>query len=130
MTDLIQNHWTRICSTKDIPRLGARVIRQTEGPNVAVFRTATDGFFALADRCPHRGGPLSQGIVYGERVACPLHNTTVELGTGCDVAPDKGEVRTYPVKVEAGVVFIDLAAEGRQGHQRVEFPSSPSPLTP
>jgi nitrite reductase (NADH) small subunit len=103
-----ENHWMRICAIEEIPPLGARVVRQAEGPNIAVFRTATDRFFALTDRCPHRGGPLSQGIVYGERVACPLHNTNVELGSGCAVAPDKGEVRTYAVKVENGTVYIDL----------------------
>jgi nitrite reductase (NADH) small subunit len=102
------DHWTRICSTNDIPRLGARVVRQAEGPNIALFRTATDTFFALADRCPHRGGPLSQGIVYGDRVACPLHNTSVELGSGCAVAPDKGQVQSYGVKVDGGEVYVAL----------------------
>jgi nitrite reductase (NADH) small subunit len=102
------DHWTRICSTNDIPRLGARIVRQAEGPNIAVFRTAADAFFALADRCPHRGGPLSQGIVYGDRVACPLHNTSVELGSGCAVAPDKGQVQSYGVKVEGDEVYVAL----------------------
>jgi nitrite reductase (NADH) small subunit len=94
----------------DIPRLGARVLKRDTGPNIAIFRTAADGFFALADRCPHRGGPLSQGIVFGERVACPLHNTCVELNTGCAVAPDKGQVQRFEVKIEAGVVYVDLGA--------------------
>jgi nitrite reductase (NADH) small subunit len=101
-------HWTRICTVDEIPRLGARVVRRGEPPNIAVFRTAEDTFFALADRCPHRGGPLSQGIVYGERVACPLHNTNVELRSGCAVAPDKGQVQSYGVKVEGGEVYVDL----------------------
>ena len=101
-------NWTRVCNVDDIPKLGARVVRRTEGPNIAVFRTAADGFFALVDRCPHRGGPLSQGIVYGERVACPLHNTSVELPTGCAVAPDKGDVQRFAVKVEAGSVYVEL----------------------
>ena len=101
-------NWTRICAADDIPRLGARVIPQQPGPNIAVFRTSTDTYFALADSCPHRGGPLSQGIVYGERVACPLHNQSVELASGCMVAPDKGEVRRYPVKVESGAIYVDL----------------------
>jgi nitrite reductase (NADH) small subunit len=107
--DTAPGKWTRICAIDDIPRLGARVVRQGgDGPNIAVFRTAADTFFALADRCPHRGGPLSQGIVYGDRVACPLHNTSVELGTGCAVAPDKGEVQRFGVKVEGGAVFVEL----------------------
>jgi nitrite reductase [NAD(P)H] small subunit len=100
--------WTAICPLDDIPLLGARVVRRGVAPNIAVFRSASDQLFALADRCPHRGGPLSQGIVYGERVACPLHNTSVDLGTGCAVAPDKGEVQRFAVKVVAGIVYVDL----------------------
>jgi nitrite reductase (NADH) small subunit len=95
---------------EEIPRLGARVVRRGEYPNLAVFRTDTDKVYALADRCPHRGGPLSQGIVFGDRVACPLHNTCVDLDTGCAVAPDKGQVRSYAVKVEAGEVYVQLDA--------------------
>lgn len=107
----IASRWVRACNADDIPRLGARVLRRATGPNIAIFRTAADGFFALADRCPHRGGPLSQGIVFGERVACPLHNTCVELHTGCAVAPDKGQVQRFDVKIEAGVVYVDLELE-------------------
>ena len=103
--------WMRVCPMDDIPRLGARVIKRSSGPNIAVFRTATDRFFALADSCPHRGGPLSQGIVFGERVACPLHNTCVELDSGCAVAPDKGQVRSYAVNVDSGTVYLKLEVE-------------------
>jgi nitrite reductase (NADH) small subunit len=101
-------HWLRVCALDDIPRLGARVMRRVGAPNVAIFRTADDQLFALADRCPHRGGPLSQGIVFGQRVACPLHNTCIDLDTGCAVAPDKGEVERYSVKTDAGVVYVCL----------------------
>ena len=104
-TDL---RWTRVCAVEEIPRLGARVIRRGDRPSVAVFRTDADLLFALADRCPHRGGPLSQGIVYGERVACPLHSTSVELATGNAVAPDKGCVTTFAVEVRDGIVYVDL----------------------
>jgi nitrite reductase (NADH) small subunit len=82
----------------DIPRLGARVVRTGLG-NVAVFRTAQDEVFALEDRCPHKGGPLSQGIVFGQRVSCPLHGWTVELADGCALAPDRGCARRFPVEV-------------------------------
>jgi nitrite reductase (NADH) small subunit len=82
----------------DIPRLGARVIRTGFG-EVAVFRTAEDEVFALEDRCPHKGGPLSQGIVFGRRVSCPLHGWTVELADGCAVAPDRGCAKRFPVEV-------------------------------
>jgi len=101
-------HWKRVCGADDIPRLGARVVRREIAPDIAIFRTAEDRFFALADRCPHRGGPLSQGIVFGERVACPLHNTCVELDGGCAVAPDSGEVQTFGVKVRDGHVYLDF----------------------
>jgi nitrite reductase (NADH) small subunit len=108
--------WTRICRTDEIPRLGARVVRRGIAPNIAVFRTASDAYFALADRCPHRGGPLSQGIVYGERVACPLHNTNVELESGCAVAPDEGRVARFAVKVDADFVYIDLSTLSDADH--------------
>lgn len=100
--------WIRICTVDEIPQLGARVIRRKGEANVAVFRTADDKLFALADQCPHRGGPLSQGIVFGERVACPLHNTCVDLASGCAVAPDKGQVQSFAVRVEHGAVHVDL----------------------
>jgi len=108
--------WIRICAVDEIPRLGARVVKRAAGPNVAIFRTGTDDVFALADRCPHRGGPLSQGIVFGDRVACPLHNTCVDLDTGCAVAPDKGQVASYAVKVEDGTVYVDLKAHADDHH--------------
>jgi nitrite reductase (NADH) small subunit len=92
----------------DIPRLGARVIRTAHG-DVAVFRTSTDEVFALEDRCPHKGGPLSQGIVFGQRVSCPLHGWTVELADGCAVAPDRGCAKRFAVKVESdGTIRVEL----------------------
>ena len=103
--------WIRVCRLDDIPVLGARVIERPlrAGGNIAVFRTASDAVFALSDRCPHKGGPLSQGIVHGERVACPLHGWNLELDTGCAVGPDEGCAQRFPVKVEASVVYLDIA---------------------
>ena len=100
----------RLCALSEIPVLGARVVERADHPdgNVAVFRTADDRVFAVLDRCPHKGGPLSQGIVFGDRVACPLHNWSIELASGCAVAPDVGCARRFPVKVEAGIVYVDL----------------------
>lgn len=92
----------------DIPRLGARVMRTAHG-DVAVFRTSKDEVFALEDRCPHKGGPLSQGIVFGRRVSCPLHGWTVELADGCAVAPDRGCAKRFAVKVESdGTIRVEL----------------------
>jgi nitrite reductase (NADH) small subunit len=102
--------FTEVCALDDIPPLGARVIERNGHPdgNVAVFRTADDRAFAVLDRCPHKGGPLSEGIVYGDRVACPLHNWSIELASGCASAPDEGCARTYPVRIERGIVSVAL----------------------
>lgn len=98
--------WTRICALQDIPVLGSRRVRRPQGLDVAVFRNADDEVFALLDRCPHRGGPLSQGIVFGKHVACPLHNWTIGLADGCAREPDQGCTPAFQVKVEAGDVFL------------------------
>lgn len=103
------NTWTEILTIHDIPPLGARVVRHGN-LDIAVFRTADDEVFALEDRCPHKGGPLSQGIVHGRRVACPMHNWNIELDSGCAVAPDRGCAREFPVRVENGRVWVDFAA--------------------
>ena len=99
--------WKPVCRIEDIPRLGARRVQRAVGGAVAVFRTADDQVFALLDRCPHRGGPLSQGIVFGTHVACPLHNWTIGLADGCAVAPDEGSTPVFHVRVEDGRVFLD-----------------------
>ena len=99
--------WTAICSVTDILPLGARRVTRPQGMAVALFRTADDRVFALLDRCPHKGGPLSQGIVFGNAVACPLHNWSIQLADGNARAPDEGCTPTFAVKVEAGQVFLD-----------------------
>jgi len=100
--------WKAICHVEDIPVLGARRVARQCGTDVAVFRNAQDKVFALLDRCPHKGGPLSQGIVFGESVACPLHNWTIGLDDGCAKAPDAGCTPRFSVKVENGLVHLDL----------------------
>lgn len=104
----MSNQWKVICKVTDIPVLGSRVVNRSDKPNVAIFRNSEDKVFALLDRCPHKGGPLSQGIVFGERVACPLHNWSIGLGDGCAAAPDEGCTQKYSVKVEGGDVYLDL----------------------
>ncbi len=90
----------------DIPVLGARRISRNAGLDVAVFRNGQNEVFALLDRCPHKGGPLSQGIVHGRTVACPLHNWRISLGSGCADSPDEGCTPSFAVKVEADAVHL------------------------
>ncbi|HOE41112.1 MAG TPA: nitrite reductase small subunit NirD, partial [Rhodoferax sp.] len=101
--------WTLICQLEDIPVLGARRVKRSAGMDVAVFRNDKDELFALLDRCPHKGGPLSQGIVFGSSVACPLHNWTIGLCSGQAVAPDEGCTPKFSVKLERGQVFLMTA---------------------
>ena len=106
--------WVRICRVDEIPVLGARVVERPAAiGNIAIFRNGDDHVFALLDRCPHRGGPLSQGIVYGERVACPLHGWSIQLADGCASAPDEGCTQQFAVSVEAGDVHIEATAMAR-----------------
>ena len=106
MTD---THWTDIGALEAIPRRGARAVRTPQGC-VAVFRTSDDQAFALEDRCPHKGGPLSQGIVHGASVTCPLHNWVLSLETGEAQGADDGRAATLPLRVEGGRVLLDLSA--------------------
>jgi nitrite reductase (NADH) small subunit len=99
--------WLRVCPLEEIPRLAARVVK-SGGTDIAVFRNAVDEVFAVDDRCPHKGGPLSQGIVHDRRVTCPLHGWTTHLDTGEAAAPDQGCTRKYRVRVDKGVVFLNL----------------------
>ncbi|MBH2018388.1 nitrite reductase small subunit NirD [Polaromonas sp.] len=101
------SEWKKICLVNDIPVLGSRRVSRPQGMDVAVFRNSEDKVFALLDRCPHKGGPLSQGIVFGETVACPLHNMTIGLADGCARAPDEGCTPKFACKVDAGEVFLD-----------------------
>lgn len=98
-------NWTEVVKLEDIPKLGARVVK-TDTVSIAVFRTALDEVFAVKDECPHKQGPLSQGIVHGTSVTCPLHNWEIDLASGEALGPEEGCTSTYATKVENGVVFI------------------------
>ena len=98
-----------IAALDDIPPQGARVVRTPHGC-VAVFRTADDRVFALDDRCPHKGGPLSEGIVHGTQVTCPLHNWVFDLATGQAQGADHGQVVTHPVRIQGGRIWLDARA--------------------
>ena len=99
--------WTRVCQLGEIPRLGSRVVKTGKG-DIAVFRNNSDEVFALRDKCPHKGGPLSQGIVFDRKVTCPLHGWNICLEDGQAVAPDVGCASPCSVKVEGEVVYLAL----------------------
>ena len=100
-----QQNWVEVGRIEDIPLLGARLVKSPKG-DIAVFRTQGDEIFALRDKCPHKGGPLSQGIVHGKKVACPLHDWKIHLDTGLAVTPDEGCAARFPVEVRDGVIFL------------------------
>ena len=110
------SNWKQVATLEDIPPLGSRVVKSVQG-DIALFRTAEDEVFALLDRCPHKGGHLSQGIVFGKKVACPLHGWHIGLEDGIAVAPDEGCAASFPVKVEGGKIFLALTPnEGCPNH--------------
>jgi nitrite reductase (NADH) small subunit len=97
--------WTRVGTLEDIPRLGSRVVR-TRSEDIAVFRTSDDRVFALFDRCPHKAGKLSQGIVHGTSVTCPLHNWVIGLEDGAAKDPDSGCTHTISVKLDGADILL------------------------
>jgi len=101
--------WVDVCQVEDIPSRGARVVAREGAVPIAIFRSADDAVFALLDRCPHRGGPLSQGLVTGTRVVCPLHGWTVDLRSGVAAAPDEGCTQAFDVEVQGRCVRLKLA---------------------
>jgi nitrite reductase (NADH) small subunit len=103
------SEWKTVCRVDDIPVLGSRRVVRPQGAAVAVFRNDQDEVFALLDRCPHKGGPLSQGIVFGQSVACPLHNWTIGLDDGCAKEPDTGCTPRFALRVVDGDVQLDSA---------------------
>jgi nitrite reductase (NADH) small subunit len=100
------DEWLYVCEADDIPALGARVVERAHGSPIAVFRNAADKVFALLDRCPHKGGPLSQGIVHGEQVTCPLHSFAISLDSGLVQAPDEGCAAIFAIKRDGQAIYL------------------------
>ena len=100
-------NWVRIGTLHDIPPRGARCVKSGE-MTIAIFRTADDRVFALEDKCPHRRGPLSQGIVHDGCVTCPLHNWVISLETGRAVGADDGETASFPVRLDGDAVLLGI----------------------
>lgn len=100
-------NWLAIGNIADIPLRGARCVKTPQG-KIAVFRTAENEVFAIEDHCPHKGGPLSQGIVHAKAVTCPLHNWVISLETGKALGADEGAVKTIALRNDGGALFIAL----------------------
>ncbi|MDP2121970.1 MAG: nitrite reductase small subunit NirD [Hoeflea sp.] len=101
--------WVRIGKIGDIPRRGARCVKHGD-MSIAIFRTADDRVFALEDKCPHKNGPLSQGIVHDGCVTCPLHNWVISLETGAAQGADEGRTLSFPVRLEGDEIVLGLGA--------------------
>lgn len=127
MTAVDRLDWYRVGPLDDIPALGARVVTVDERA-IALFRTSADRVYALLDRCPHRGGPLSQGIVHGDCVTCPLHDWVIRLDTGEAQGPDEGSTAAFSVRVDAGVVFLGVPADARRATSASRDASEPFAL--
>ncbi len=102
-------HWTAIGLLSDIPVKGSRCIK-LGSTTIGIFRTAEDEVYALEDKCPHKNGPLSQGIVHDNCVTCPLHNWVISLQSGQAQGADEGSVRTYRVRIVEEEVQIDIGS--------------------
>ncbi len=104
-----RGEWIDVGSFAAIPRRGARTVPTAGGEEIAIFRTGDDRVFALVNRCPHKGGPLSQGIVHGDAVTCPLHNWRISLSNGEALGEDRGCTPTIPARVVSGRVLLERA---------------------
>lgn len=99
--------WIEVVELSNIPVLGSRVVK-TRDMDIAVFRGRDDQVYAIRDACPHKNGPLSQGIMHGSTVTCPLHNWKIDLASGNALGPDEGCTNVFATKVEAGKVYLNL----------------------
>ena len=106
------SNWVKVAAFDEVPKLGARVVRTTnqdgDALEIGVFRLEDDRIFAINNKCPHKAGPLSQGIVYGDKVACPLHSWKISLVDGKADEPDVGETACFNTKIEDGFVYLEL----------------------
>ncbi|MBK9522704.1 MAG: nitrite reductase small subunit NirD [Rhodocyclaceae bacterium] len=103
--------WLKLCPIDEIPVLGSRVMSRMNRPNIAIFRSSDNTVFAVEDVCPHKGGPLSQGIMHGNKVTCPLHGWNISLDTGTACSPDEGCARTFPTRLSDGVVWLQVSRD-------------------
>ena len=109
MMNAITTNWVSIGTLHDVPRRGSRCVKAGE-ITIAIFRTLEDKIYALEDKCPHKAGPLSNGIVHDGCVTCPLHNWVISLETGEAQGADEGATAAYPIKMDGDTILIDIGA--------------------
>ncbi len=102
--------WVDVCATNAIEPGMAGTVPVEGAAEIAVFQTIGGEFYALVNSCPHKGGPLSQGIVHGDSVSCPLHNWKISLKSGEALGEDEGCTPTIPLRIEGEMVQLDRAA--------------------
>jgi len=107
MSDGIGTKWYPVCQVEEIPMFGGRTVQAGE-MEIAIFRLSDGRIRAVENRCPHKQGPLAEGIVSGDTVICPLHARKINLVTGEMLPPDSGCVKTYAIKVDGDEVLLQL----------------------
>ena len=101
--------WTTLCAVDEAPRPGD--VREVDiGGRTLCFANVEGTLRALDNLCPHRDGPLGQGWIEGETVVCPWHAWAFDCRTGIAEAPERAQVKVYPVQIANGLVLVDLAA--------------------
>ncbi|MFC7290602.1 nitrite reductase small subunit NirD [Hirschia litorea] len=107
--DIIATKWIDVCALEEIPVRGARRMKW-KGLELGLFRTSAHEVYAIDNECPHKKGPLSEGIVHDTGVTCPLHNFVIDLPTGLARGADEGCVKTFAVEVKDGRVLVEVGA--------------------
>ncbi len=95
-----------VCTLADLP-VGLGRAYVVGSHRIAIFRTRYGRIFAVADRCPHKGGPLSDGMLAGDQIVCPMHSFRFDSAGNCD-QPGVCSVRTYPVELAGDVVRVGI----------------------
>ena len=108
----VSGDWTAITKAEDIPLREGRAV--TVGETVIAIFHLEDRYLTIQNKCPHKGGPLCDGIVSGTTVVCPLHGRRFDLESGMAVrASEPSGVATYPTRVEGGIVFVYLGGASK-----------------
>ena len=104
MNEIKQIKWLRVAPVGAIPEKEGR--RVQHGDQVVALFNLGKEYCAVENQCPHKGGPLADGIVAGKNVFCPLHNWKISLENGCALSGGAGQVKTFPVKVEGNEIYL------------------------